>query len=192
MIDDSQKKKLLKDLEKSGNVYLSCLKSNIARSTFYRWQDEDKKFKKSAKDAIRRGRENNADVAEHALMIKVKEKDMKAITYTLSHNSPYYKPKRISKVVMEHRSIKEKIAPVVTLEDVINEWEKRDLELEEQRRAEKEAKRREDWDNELPPKPDGARMMIWEVKEHKSLVDEWREKRGPYVPAPEINENDDG
>ncbi len=37
MHDDKTKEKLLKELRKFGNVYLSCLKVGIDKSTFYRW-----------------------------------------------------------------------------------------------------------------------------------------------------------
>ncbi|MDO8604290.1 MAG: hypothetical protein Q7K40_02730 [bacterium] len=101
MIDLKTRQKLIRELEKSGNVYLACLKVGVDKSTFYRWKESDKEFKKDATKAIRIGRENNCDVAEHALMINVKEKKMEAIKYVLSHSSPRYKPKT-RKVVIEH------------------------------------------------------------------------------------------
>lgn len=106
MIDGETKQKLLQELEKSGNVYLSCMKVGINKSTFYRWR-EDKGFWKTANTAIKRGRENNCDVAEHALMMNVKDKKMDAIKYVLAHNSARYKPK-IRKVIIEHSQTGEK------------------------------------------------------------------------------------
>lgn len=106
MIDGETKQKLLQELEKSGNVYLSCMKVGINKSTFYRWK-EDKGFWKAASAAIKRGRENNCDVAEHALMMNVKDKKMDAIKYVLAHNSTRYKPK-IRKVIIEHSQTGEK------------------------------------------------------------------------------------
>lgn len=92
MIDLETKEKLLKEIEKSGNVYLSCMKTGIDKATFYRWK-EDKEFRKRANEAVKRGRENNCEIAEHALMMNVKEKKMDAIKYVLSHQSKIYKPK---------------------------------------------------------------------------------------------------
>lgn len=100
MIDLETKEKLLKEIEKSGNVYLSCMKTGIDKATFYRWKD-DKEFRKKANDAVKRGRENNCEIAEHALMMNVKEKKMDAIKYVLSHQSKIYKPKT-RKVIIEH------------------------------------------------------------------------------------------
>jgi len=101
MIDLETKEKLLKEIEKSGNVYLSCMKTGIDKATFYRWKKDDKQFNKKATEAVKRGRENNCELAEHALMLNVKEKKMDAIKYVLSHQSKIYKPKA-RKVIIEH------------------------------------------------------------------------------------------
>jgi len=104
MIDEATKNKLIQELEKSGNVYLSCLKTGINKATYYRWLKEDSAFSKKAYQAIRFGRENNCDVAEHSIMLLVKEKNLKASEYILSHNSPRYKPAMSSsRVYLEHK-----------------------------------------------------------------------------------------
>jgi hypothetical protein len=120
MIDADTKSKLLSELEKSGNAYLACTKTAIARATYYRWLKDDPPFRKLANKAMRVGRENLCDIAEHALLLKVKEKDMGAIKYALSHNSVRYKPKR-QKVVIEHisNSGADKGLPEETLTDMI-------------------------------------------------------------------------
>lgn len=93
MIDSKTRKKLIQELEKNGNVYLSCLKVGINKATYYRWREGDSKFRRLTDKAIRMGRENMCDIAERALLLKVKDKDLGAIKYQLSHNSPRYKPK---------------------------------------------------------------------------------------------------
>jgi hypothetical protein len=99
MINDETKAKLITELEKNGNVYVACMKTNIHRSSFYRWKEEDKEFKKRADKSERIGRMNNCDIAELSLMMRVKEKDLGAIKYLLGHNHPVYKPKRTDKGV---------------------------------------------------------------------------------------------
>jgi len=116
MIDQETRQKLIRELEKNGNVYLACLKVNIDRSTFYRWREQDAAFKKKADKATRTGRENNCDIAEHALMISVKEKKMEAIKYVLSHSSPRYKPKP-RKVYIEHSNSTREILERTTEEE---------------------------------------------------------------------------
>jgi len=119
MISDKEKNKLLEEIEKNGNVYLSCMKLGINRSTFYRWL-KNKNFKKKADEATEHGRQGNCDIAESALMMKVKQKDLGAIKYYLGHNSPKYKQK-----VTNHKFFYEKIPPQVptqkTLEDMIDD-----------------------------------------------------------------------
>lgn len=103
MIDGKTKNNLLQELEKSGNVYFSCHKIGINRSTYYRWFQDDKVFRKNAVWAIRQGKANNCDIAVQALMIKIKEKDMRAIEFYLKHNDSTYKTKRNSNVIILHK-----------------------------------------------------------------------------------------
>ncbi len=121
MVDDKTKQKLLKELEKSGNVWSSCLKLNVHRSTYYRWKETDKEFRRLANTAERHGRENMCDIAKHALMLNVKDKKMEAIKYVLSHLDPPFKRKQTSNVVILHK--KDIIPPVPqkTLEDLFDE-----------------------------------------------------------------------
>ena len=118
MIDLETKEKLLKEIEKSGNVYLSCMKTGIDKATFYRWKD-DKEFRKKANEAVKRGRENNCEIAEHALMMNVKDKKMDAIKYVLSHQSKIYKPKD-RKVFLVHSNTNnsEKAISIKKKEDI--------------------------------------------------------------------------
>lgn len=121
MINNEIKHKLLKELEKSGNVFFSCMKVNIDRSTYYRWYKQDKSFKKKADTSLHIGRENLIDIAEHALVLRLKEKDLGAIKYALSHNSPRYRTKReISRVIIEHISgDKNQPQQALTFEDLL-------------------------------------------------------------------------
>lgn len=121
MIDAETKHRLLTEIAKSGNVYLSCVKTGVDKSTYYRWCKEDKIFKKEAKLAERQGRENNCDVAEHSLMLKVKEKDLGAIKYLLSHNSARYKPKKKNIILTHKTESKTPAVPQKTIEDLFAE-----------------------------------------------------------------------
>ena len=91
MIDNETKQKLLKELEKCGNVFVSCSKVGINRSTFYRWKESDDIFRGEAEKVERLGRADNTDIGEHALMMNVKKGNMDAIKYLLRHNSPMYR-----------------------------------------------------------------------------------------------------
>lgn len=122
MIDDKTRHKFLKELEKTGNIWVSCSKSNIHRSTYYRWKETSKEFRYLANKAGRQGRENMCDIAEHALLMNVKEKKMDAIKYILSHNSPRYRQKQTSNVVFVHRKDIPSNTSVKTIEDLLDEY----------------------------------------------------------------------
>lgn len=125
MIDKKTKTKLLSELEKRGNVWFACAKVGISRATYYRWCEEDKNFREKAHALLKQGRENMCDIAEHALAIKVKEGSIEAIKYQLSHNSPFYKPRTVNKVILEHRRTMQSTdtLPSLTLEDILDKWQ---------------------------------------------------------------------
>lgn len=175
MIDDQTKQKLLKELEKSGNVYLSCLKVGIDRSTHYRWLDSDKEFKKLSSQAIRRGRENNCDIAKHALMIKVKEKDMRAIEYVLSHNDPTYKRKQTSNVVIVHKKIESLPATrQKTLEEILDGYERDD---DAHTRGLKLQKELTMFGGQIPSKPDGTPIEVDKLPDYEAYIRDWQKNR---------------
>ncbi len=172
MIDGKIKQKLLKELEKSGNVYLSCLKVGVDRSTFYRWRDRDKKFRKFSDKAINRGRENISDIAEHALLINVKEKKMEAIKYVLGHNSPRYKQKQTSNVVIMHKKDVLPDIPQKTLDDLLQDdeenFDKRSMELYERLTLS---------GKEIPNKLDGTPIELHELIRYESYITDWQKEK---------------
>ena len=91
MVDDETKQILIEEISKFGNVYLSCLKVGVNKATYYRWKQQDEKFREESDEAERLGRGNISDVAEHALLQNVKKGNQKAIEYVLSHNSAIYR-----------------------------------------------------------------------------------------------------
>ena len=93
MIRNSTKKKLIVELEKTGNIFVACARAGIGRSTYYKWIKEHSEFRIKTEEALEIGRESNCDVAEHCLMFKVRQKDVGAIKYLLSHTSPRFKMK---------------------------------------------------------------------------------------------------
>lgn len=163
------KEKLLNELEKNGNIFLSCLKTNIGRSTFHRWKNEDKEFSKKADRAEQQGRLNNCDIGEHTLMLKVKEKDLGAIKYLLGHNSPRYRAKKISNVVILHKKgvISSDIMPPKTLEDLIADEEVRNLEIIAAIKNKFEAM------GGIPPKADGSEIKDEELESYEMYIEEW-------------------
>lgn len=91
MIHQSDKNYLIEELRKHGNVLLACNKTKIARSTYYRWINEDLEFDSDAKDAIDQGRENMCDAGESVIFEAIKNKDQAAAKFYLTHNHPNYR-----------------------------------------------------------------------------------------------------
>lgn len=171
MIDEETKQRLIQEIEKSGNVYLSCMKVNINKATYYRWLKEDSGFKKKAKQAEKIGRENNCDIAKHALMLNVKDKKMDAIKYVLSHNSPEYKPneKRVSNVMIVHKKDDGKPTDKKeTFEDYIDR-----VEIEHK----KEAIDDYNWimrnNKKLPNKPNGSPIPLFYFPDYFEYIKDW-------------------
>lgn len=164
MIDGKTIESLLQELEKSGNVYLSCMKVGVDKSTYYRWLKENKSFKKQAMTAIRFGRANNCDVAEHALMLNVKDKKMDAIKYVLSHNSPKYKQKKSSDVVFTYnKKDDEAKKQEIHAEEVIDHWVEMKCRISQNLRQEFAGK-------ELPLKPNGEKIEPMEYEQYEGYI----------------------
>jgi hypothetical protein len=103
MIDDKTKDKLLKEIEKLGNVFLACTKTNIHPSTYYRWIKSDKEFNRTANELVKVGRSNGVDICEYTVIRKAKEGDLRASEFYLKHNSPRYRSRKSSDVVILHK-----------------------------------------------------------------------------------------
>jgi len=121
MINSEVKIKFLEEVAQTGNIYVSCRKVGIAKATVYRWKNKEKAFAKKLREAVKLGRENLCDLAEHSLILLIKEKYFPAIRFALANNSKHYRPRYDSKVILEHRSPdRENKTKPVTLEDVID------------------------------------------------------------------------
>jgi hypothetical protein len=125
MIGEETKKKVLSELEKFGNVFYACKKNGVSTSTYYRWFENNRDFRKKAKTAIKVGQKNFVDLAENGLISNVGNKDQRAIEYVLSHLSKRYRKSDESKVIIVHRKDADSYAPVkkITLEDLLEEHE---------------------------------------------------------------------
>ncbi len=175
MVDDKTKQKFLKELEKSGNVYLSCLKVGIGRSTLYRWKETDVDFKKLADKSTYRGRENICDIAEHALLLNVKEKKMDAIKYVLSHNSQRYQQKQTSNVVILHKTTsKDTDKQQPHMEDLL---ELADKIFKDNNEIETERVKGKYLKMEIPTKADGTIIREDELLNYETYIDEWYKKK---------------
>lgn len=179
MIGEKTKRKILEELEKFGNVFYACKKNGISTSTYYRWFENNRDFRKKAKTAIKVGQKNFIDLAENGLISNVGNKDQRAIEYVLSHLSKRYRKSDESRVIIVHRKDTDSYAPVkkITLEDLLGEHE--DKVAKEQ--AEWDAKAKLVWDElkkhgEIPTKPTGEPIGFEEVYKFKVYIEEYQKK----------------
>lgn len=86
--------KFIKLLGEVPFISYAAKKSGISRATIYRWKKENPEFKEAINKALKHGRETLVDVAEMALVEKIKAKDLGAIKFFLQHNDKRYLPMR--------------------------------------------------------------------------------------------------
>jgi len=86
--------KFVKVLEEAPFVSYAAKKVGMARSTIYRWKKSNPEFREQFDKALNSGREHLIDIAEMALVEKIKGKDMGAIKFFLQHNDKRYRPVR--------------------------------------------------------------------------------------------------
>lgn len=173
MKDNETKNNLLKRLSKDGNVSLSCLSVGVNKATYYRWMKKDKAFRYKAKYMIRYGKETVSDVAKQALLLLIKEKNLQAIKYFLSHNDPVYKPKRDSKVTILHeRNYHPEQAKQISFEDLLDGAEKDNKRIAKEL-YEKFSKSKLG----IPKKPDGNPIEIDEIPEYQKYIEDWQKAK---------------
>jgi hypothetical protein len=86
----------IKTLKETPFISYAAQKSGVPRSTIYRWIKSHLGFKERVENAINEGRKRLNDVAEMALIKKIKDGDMRAIIFYLERTDKRYFPKRTS------------------------------------------------------------------------------------------------
>jgi len=95
-------KEIIEDLKRTPIIEIVCNKHEIARSTFYRWRESNKKFSKQVDDAIQEGRLFMNDYAESQLIAAIRDKNISAIFFWLRNNHPAYTDKLLIKGKLEN------------------------------------------------------------------------------------------
>ena len=166
-------------MEKFGNVFYDCKKNSISTSTYYRWFENNKDFRKKAKNAIKVGQKNFVDLYENGLISNVGNKDQRAIEYVLSHLSKRYRKHNESNVVIVHR--RDNFSPTsqkeITLEDLLD---KADRQADENK-AKWDAATQILWEQlkkngDIPTKPNGELIKFEEIYEFQTYIEEYQKK----------------
>lgn len=82
-------------LEEYAFITVAAKRAGIARSTIYRWMEDDKVFATRCNDASRNARIQLNDIAEASLMSRVKDGHVPAIRYWLDNNHFLYRSNRL-------------------------------------------------------------------------------------------------
>jgi len=89
------KAEVIKCLKKTGIVQIACQQAGISRATFYRWLENNEKFKKKVDKAKKEGFDVINDLTESQLIKAIKDGNPTAIFYRLNHCHPAYSDKRL-------------------------------------------------------------------------------------------------
>lgn len=93
-------KQFLDEIRINPNVSAVCKKLNISRNTIYNWKQEDKIFCLEMDLAISDGEDHINDFAESRLIEKIKDGNLKAITFRLEKCSSKYSKHKLDDIVM--------------------------------------------------------------------------------------------
>lgn len=85
-----QREILLAELRKNSVMTVACQKAGIPRSTVYRWVNNDPEFASLVEEASTEGRDIINDMAESVLIKKVREENLAAVRFWLTHNHERY------------------------------------------------------------------------------------------------------
>lgn len=81
---------LIEQLKKTPIVQVACEKTNVGRSTYYRWRTESKEFAKQADEGLQEGNLLVNDLAESQLISAIRDQNMTGIIFWLkTHHDAY-------------------------------------------------------------------------------------------------------
>ena len=87
---EKTKQLIVEQLKKLPIIQLACEKIGVARSTFYRWRKNDKRFAEETDKAILDGNLLVNDLAESQLISAIRDKNMTAIIFWLKNHHKDY------------------------------------------------------------------------------------------------------
>lgn len=86
----AQKQALIDELKKMPIIEVACRRTDMGRTTYYRWREEDKEFAKQVDESIKYGKSVINDLAESKVITGIKDDDKAYTIYWLNHNHRTY------------------------------------------------------------------------------------------------------
>ncbi|KKW04892.1 MAG: hypothetical protein UY35_C0003G0069 [Candidatus Saccharibacteria bacterium GW2011_GWC2_48_9] len=99
----ANRNKVLGLLRENPNLQRACKKAGIARSTLYRWMEDDTSFRDDVRDAQEIGQDTMNDYVEAKLMENIQNNMQKSIEFYLRHNNPKYASTRVETEYFDKR-----------------------------------------------------------------------------------------
>ena len=90
-VKTASKKSVLEQLRKIPIVQVACERVGIARATFYRWKEKDKKFSKAVETALNYGTLIVNDMAESQVINGIRNGDKTYTIFWLKHHHKRYR-----------------------------------------------------------------------------------------------------
>ncbi len=90
---NKQKNTLLEQLKKMPIIQIACERTQIARSTFYRWKKQSKEFAKTVDETITEGETLITEMSESQLIGLIKDRNFPSIQLWLKAHHPKYNNK---------------------------------------------------------------------------------------------------
>ena len=101
----ANRNKVLGLLRENPNLQRACKKAGIARSTLYRWMEDDTSFRDDVRDAQEIGQDTMNDNVEAKLMENIQNNMQKSIEFYLRHNSQKYASTRVETEYFDKRGV---------------------------------------------------------------------------------------
>lgn len=91
MKKDRIKTLFLEHIRRIPIIQVACEKVGVARSSVYRWRDEDEEFRKELEDALAEGEILINEMSESQLISLIRDKSWQAISFWLRKRSPKFR-----------------------------------------------------------------------------------------------------
>ena len=97
--------KILGFLQENPNIQRACKKAGIARSTLYRWMEDDTTFRDDVRDAQEIGQDTMNDYVETKLLENIQNNNQRSVEFYLRHNSQKYASTRAETEYFDKRGV---------------------------------------------------------------------------------------
>jgi len=87
---DHDKDAVLAELKRMPILKIACERAGIGHTTYYRWRDDDKEFRRLADEALKEGEALITDMSESQLISLIKDKHFPSIALWLRQHHPRY------------------------------------------------------------------------------------------------------